>query len=232
MLLDDGLCTCFDARYHNNKHSHELELHREEQDTSCDAWMQLLEMIERCVSDGAEIFDPGAQFKSEDWSKIITLPPTIANLTRVKTLFLYGSHLVRIPPEIGDMQGLEVFDVYTSYRLHWLPFEITRCAYLRSSTISTRALYGNFKFRSPFPPLPSMACNSPPKQCSVCRSDFGVQGAIQRWISLRVATDVVPLLVHACSQHCIDRLPASAPGYVEGPHSGGLGLIQPPRIDF
>jgi hypothetical protein len=32
---------------------------------------------------------------------LLTLPPTIARLARVKRLVLYGSPLVRIPPEIG-----------------------------------------------------------------------------------------------------------------------------------
>jgi hypothetical protein len=31
------------------------------------------------------------------------------------------------------MSSLENFDPYTSYRLHWLPYEITRCPNLRSS---------------------------------------------------------------------------------------------------
>lgn len=41
---------------------------------------------------------------------------------------LYGSNLVRIPPEIGAMTSLEEFTPYTSYRLHWVPYEITRRA--------------------------------------------------------------------------------------------------------
>jgi hypothetical protein len=42
-----------------------------------------------------------------------------------------------------------------------------------------------------------------------------------------VATDVVPLLVNACSQNCIDVLPTPEEGYVPYPHSGGLDLKQP-----
>jgi hypothetical protein len=48
------------------------------------------------------------------------------------------------------MTGLEVFTPYMSYRLHWFPYEITRCPALRDSTVSTRALYGNHKLRPPF----------------------------------------------------------------------------------
>ena len=63
----------------------------------------------------------------------------------IYTMNLYGSGLVRIPPEVGEMTALEDFDPYTSYRLHWFPFEITRCPKLKDSRVSTRALYGNFK---------------------------------------------------------------------------------------
>ena len=74
-------------------------------------------------------------------------------LTAVKHLVLYGSNLVRIPPEIGAMSSLEEFTPYTSYRLHWFPYEITRCRKLSRSTVSTRALFGNYKLRPPFPRL-------------------------------------------------------------------------------
>ena len=145
----------------------------------------------------------------------------------MKKLDLYGSALVRIPPEIGEMDSLESFDAYTSYRLHWLPYEITHCKRLVESRISTRALYGNYKFRPPFPKLPQGSDALAPLTCSVCREPFGALAPIQRWISLGVATDVVPLLVHACSDRCLERLPESAGGYVRGAHSGGLGLSQP-----
>jgi hypothetical protein len=45
------------------------------------------------------------------------------------------------------------FTPYMSYRLHWSPYEITRGARLNESSVSTRALYGNHKFRPPFPRL-------------------------------------------------------------------------------
>lgn len=47
------------------------------------------------------------------------------------------------------MSALTTFDPYTSRRLHWYPYEITRCANLRDSRVSTRDLYGNFKNRLP-----------------------------------------------------------------------------------
>jgi hypothetical protein len=50
-------------------------------------------------------------------------------------------------------------------------------------------------------------------------------GQIHRaWISLRVATDVLPLLVHACSEKCIENLAKPAFGYVQRPHLGGLDI--------
>jgi hypothetical protein len=74
-------------------------------------------------------------------------------LTAVTRLVLYGMNLVRIPPEIGAMTSLEVFEPYTSHMLHWHPYELTRCVRLADSTVNTRVLYGNFKFRPPFPAL-------------------------------------------------------------------------------
>jgi hypothetical protein len=180
-----------------------------------------------------------------DRKQILTLPPTIAKLKAVQRLLLYGSHLVRIPPEIGEMTGLEEFDLYTSYGLHWYPFEITRCRSLRRSKASTRALYGNYKYRPPFPKLrpQMMSANGraePEKlslkrwktetmrKCSVCDRLFEDQRLYRVWISLRVGTDVLPLLVNACSNKCLASLPKPADKYVQVPHTGGLNVQQPP----
>src|SRR5207248_5153584 len=88
-----------------------------------------------------------------DWPQIRTLPTTIAKRKAVKHLSLYGSYLVRLPPEVGEMTSLEKFTPYTWYSLHWFPYELTRCRSLRNSAVSTRALYGNYKYRPPFPRL-------------------------------------------------------------------------------
>ena len=141
-------------------------------------------------------------------------------------------------PEIGDMENLVEFLPYTSMRLHWFPYEITRCTKLDESQVSTRALYGNFKFNPPFPrlerPLSSTSgvdlTNLAPERygapavttCSVCRTPLAQTGLHQVWISLNVGTDVLPLLVNACSPDCVARLPPAANGYVPGPHTGGL----------
>jgi hypothetical protein len=207
----------------------EVTFHSERQDTECDAWKTLLELIEDAAARGAKTFAPLRGLPLGQERKLVTLPPTIAKLKKVKAVDLYGSHLVRIPPEIGEMENLREFDPYTSRRLHWSPYEITWCRKLRRSRVSTRALYGNFKFRPPFPRLDESAVtgNDPPTRCSVCRGPIPPGGPQRVWISLRVATDVLPLLVHACSAECIRRLPRPADGYVPVPHRGGIDLEQP-----
>jgi len=143
-------CHCFDAQGQERQWQ-ELSLHAEPQDTKCEAWHRLLDLIELAARDRRTTFSPGLEFEYDMWCQIVALPPTIAKLKAVKIFTLYGSNLVRIPPEIGEMSSLEEFDPYTSYRLHWFPYEITRCSRLKRSRVSTRALYGNFKYR-PVPP--------------------------------------------------------------------------------
>ena len=218
--------TCFRPAYENTDWQ-ELELHLEEQDTRCDGWKRLVELVETTVDEGYEVLNPRAVIDWDDLERVVTLPKSIGKLKSLKGLDLYASRLSRLPPEIGDMQALEIFDPYTSMRLHWMPYEITRCKRLKRSRVSTRTLYGNYKFRPPFPRLPVMDERVIPPVCSVCRRPFKPEGPLQVWISLWVGTDVLPLLVNACSQTCIDNLPEAAPGYVPGPHMGGLDLAQP-----
>ncbi|WP_200827268.1 hypothetical protein [Thermomonospora echinospora] len=200
-------------------------------------------MIEEAADDGREVFQPLTELSPEERRQIITLPPTIAKLTAVKHLVLYGSNLVRVPPQIGAMTSLEEFSPYTSHRLHWFPYELTRCPKLVRSTVSTRSLYGNFKFRPPFPRLqpgpatldgldhtdldPGVRGATAIHKCSVCDQPIGPSGVHQVWISLRVATDVLPLLVNACSSACVQALPQPADGYVPAPHTGGSEIVQP-----
>lgn len=124
--------------------------HTEIQDTGAPGWLRLLELIEEAVADGREEFRPLPELSPEERRQIVTLPASIGRLTAVRTLVLYGSNLVRVPPEIGDMTNLEEFSPYTSRRLHWFPYEITRCGRLVNSTVSTRSIYGNYKYRPPF----------------------------------------------------------------------------------
>ncbi|MEV0899526.1 hypothetical protein [Actinoplanes sp. NPDC049802] len=140
------------------------------------------------------------------------------------------------------MSSLEVFEPYTSHRLHWYPFELTRCTQLRDSTVSTRALYGNFKHRPPFPALrpvtsiaeasfdaldPGIWGTEAVRTCSVCDQRIGQQFH-QAWISHRVGTDVLPMLVNACSSTCLDALPEPARDHVQTAHTGGPKIMQPP----
>ena len=175
---------------------------------------------------------------------MVTLPASIARLKAVRRFVLYGSWLVRIPPEIAEMESLESFEPYTSHRLHWFPYEITRCKNLKRSTVSTRSLYGNFKYRPPFPSLqpattsaaaldlahltPAVWGVEAVARCVVCGSSLTSAGLHQAWLSALVATDVLPLLVSACSEECVRKLPLGAEGYVRTPHRGGPAVQQPP----
>lgn len=202
--------------------------HTEVQDTNSDARNSLKAYIAKIRDDRSEELNPMSGIGWEKWEQIVTLPKSIATLRSVRVLSLYGSHLVRIPPEIGEMTNLEEFDPYTSRCLHWFPYEITRCKNLKRSRVSTRCLYGNYKYRPPFPKLPHSFPSLLPATCSVCGGSFSQEGIHQAWISMRVATDVLPLLVHACSENCIKNLPKPASHYVQRPHLGGLHLEQPP----
>jgi len=137
--------------------------------------------------------------------------------------------------------GRTELTVYTSYRLHWFPYELIRCPTLVDSSVSTRTLYGNYKFRPPFPalsPRPTPASNlalteldpgqwgaTSADHCSVCARPID-EDLHQVWTSLRIATDVLALLVNACSDSCVQALPTPPNGHVSGPHGGGT-LQQP-----
>jgi hypothetical protein len=221
----------------------QVRFHGERQDTSSAGWRRLLELIDEAAADGRTVFRPLVDLTAAERADLVTLPPTIAKLVQVRQLVLYGSPLVRIPPEIGAMASLEVFEPYTSYSLHWFPYELTCCAHLRDSTVSTRALYGNFKQRPPFPMLqPEGALAALPngdgldprvwgtehiRACSVCDGPIDPPRFRQVWISLRVATDVLPMLVNACSTACVTALPEPPDGYVASPHQGGRTVQQP-----
>lgn len=237
-------CSCFD--WYRPHPQARVGFHPERQDTSAPGWRHLLELVDEAADDGREEFRPLLELSPEERRQVITLPPSIARLTAVKHLVLYGSNLVRIPPEIGAMTSLEEFSPYTSYRLHWFPYEITRCRKLTRSTVSTRALFGNYKLRPPFPRLqPSLEsvadldlANLDPRRwgatavhkCSVCDREIEQNALHQVWISLRVATDVLPLLVSACSPVCVAALPSGARDHIPSPHKGGN--IEQPASDW
>lgn len=213
------------------------QFHREPQDTECDVWKRLLDHVEDVAAHQRGEFAP-LQVASTlgERRQLLTLPASIAKLTFVERLDLGGSRLVRLPAEIGEMSSLQSFDAYMSNRLHWYPYELTRCGLLERSMASTRVLYGNVKHRPQFPDLnPSAEFEDSPRAsgsdlrpCSVCRQPFLDRRAHRFWISLLVGTDVLPLLVNACSDICAHRLPLPPADYVSGPHRGGPQLRQPP----
>jgi hypothetical protein len=231
-------CDCLD-RPLSQKHCHS-----ERQDTESDGWKRLLDLIETAAADARDELAPGRDMPREAWEKdVVTLPATISKLKSVKRFDIGRSSLVRIPPQIGDMESLELFDTYSSHRLHWYPYEITHCSRLKASAVSTRALYGNFKSRLSFPQLqpalpstndldlgklsPELWGADTITTCSVCQFPLVRSGLHQVWISLEVGTDVLPLLVNACSEGCIRALPEGADNHVKTPHKGGLALKQP-----
>lgn len=219
----------------------DVSFHGDRQDTEAEGWQHLLALIDEAAADERPVFKPFVEMSGQERRQVITLPPTIAKLTAVRHLVLYGTNLVRLPPEIGAMTSLEVFEPYTSHRLHWYPYELTRCTRLRDSTVSTRVLYGNFKFRPPFPALrpvthaheadfaaldPAAWGTEAVRACSVCNGPIDHE-LHQVWISRRVGTDVLPLLVNACSTTCTTQLPEPHPGYIPTPHTGGPDIVQP-----
>ncbi|MFJ5886183.1 hypothetical protein [Kitasatospora cineracea] len=233
--------------------SRPVRFHGERQDVSAPGWLRLSELVAEAAADGREEFAPLEELTGEQRRQVVTLPAGIGALTRVRHLRLYGSDLVRIPPDIRGMRSLEEFTPYTSYRLHWFPYELARLPLLRRSTVSTRALYGNPKTRLPFPVLAEPGAAGPGAlglgaldpavwgaesvgACSVCDGPVaGVAGLRQAWISLRTSgADVLPLLVNACSSGCLDALPSPAAGCLPGPHRGrGVGgLLEAAELEL
>lgn len=179
---------------------------------------------ETAISSG-KLFEPSAQMPWEEWMKLIALPKEIETLDKVEEIRLYGSHLRRIPPEIGKMAALRNLDVYTSYSLHWLPYEIRRCKHLQDSRMSTRALFGNRKTRLPFPILSKPIAALMPSVCSICEGSFEKLEPRPVWTTQRIGTDIVPLLAHSCSRDCTNAIPDSPPRYFPRPHKGGPNVM-------
>lgn len=200
------------------------------QDRSSLAWKKLCAYVDKVAIEEREEFFPFNELGPELYSQIFTLPESISKLKKVKRINLYGSRLKRIPPEIGEMVSLEYFDSYTSYELHWFPFEIINCMNLKDSRVSTRALYGNYRNRMGFPRLfkNPVRYEGDTVKCSICKKVMTWQETNQFWVSLWIGTDVLPLLVNVCSSECESAIPAPAEDYVSYPHKGGSELKQPP----
>ncbi len=217
-------CDCFAALDDPSIPLPELSFHDDV--TPPEVAAQVEQLVALTAERGLSEFRPRQELGEALWAQVKQLPPSIGSMSRVTRMYLYGSHLVAIPREVMLLTRLVEFVPYTSYRLHWFPYELARCPALQKSTISTRALYGNYKYRPPFPRLPEPTVAS--RFCSVCDAPLEPTRLMQRWVSLRVATDVVPLLVHACSDECLGRIPEPPSGSIPHPHQGGLGS-RPPR---
>ena len=202
--------------------NNEIKVQNDSQNRESQAWRKFIKLIETAKLDEREEFNPAKELGLEIWKDIRSLPKEIGELNRVKHLMLYGSNLTRFPQEIGEMESLEEFTPYTSYGLRWFPYEITKCKKLNDSTVSTRALFGNFKNEKPFPDL----TNNPVhyfdgNKCSLCGKVETKNRFEQYWLSVRVATDVLPLLAIVCSDSCFSRLSKPEDGYHSKPHKGG-----------
>lgn len=199
------------------------------QDRNSEAWIKLCEYVEYIAKKGKKEFNPREYLGDELFAQIYTLPESIRKLKKVKRLWIYGSNLKRIPPEIGEMEALEYFDPYTSYNLHWFPYELTKCKKLKDSRVSTRAVYGNFKNRKGFPKLD----HNPVRyfgdnvKCSVCEKHCSYNEINQLWTTQRIGTDTLPFLANLCSKDCEEKIPNSPQGYIQFPHKGGADLKQP-----
>ena len=205
------------------------KLRNDVQNRNTKAWGKIVEYVEYVRENKLDEFSPREYLGDELFAQIHTLPESISKLKYVKKIWLYGSMLYRVPPEIGEMESLEYFDPYTSYKLRWFPYEITKCHLLKDSRISTRALFGNYKNRMGFPALH----NNPVRyegdilKCSICEKEMSYADTNQLWITLKVATDIVPLLVNSCSSTCEQRLPEPPKLDIPIAHKGGSGLVQP-----
>ena len=243
--MDYPKCNCFSEYYAREERLDAMEsdeeykklenapfwsesiLHVEDRSHSQRAWDIACEILAAAAKKGVKELNLGKIMDRPDFMALSTLPESIGELKDLETLILYASNISSIPREIKGCESLRSFQPYTSYRLHWLPYEIRLCRNLTDSCISTRALYGNYKMRPPFPNL--RVCqwkwHTGGDYCSIC--DSVTENLEQYWISQVVATDVVPLLISVCSKECLGMVGESAQNYVQGPHRGGLELPQP-----
>lgn len=201
------------------------------QDKNSKAWLKLCEYIEKVVEDESEQFIPSQYLSEEEYLEILTLPKSISKLKKVKKAQIYGSNIVYVPPEIGEMDSLEDFIPYTSYRLNWFPYEISKCKNLVDSCVSTRAIYGNIKNRMEFPDLSkeTIKYDSEKVSCSLCAKEMSWEETDQYWTMKWIGTDDMPLLVNTCSKECLDAVPDSREIYILRPHKGGEELAQPEK---
>ena len=209
-------CNCFadDDRTNNGTlRWRKSPLHDDIQDTTSDAWKWVCDQIETGIeTEQTELDFRGVQ--------VVTLPRSIGRLTTLRRLYLYGSYIARLPRELGLLPELTKLEPYTSYNLHYYPYELARAPQLRLTIVSTRPLYGNVKFRprSRYSHRATSRCRHVRAACAMRCSR---PGRHRYWTSRRVASDVMPLLINACSAACLANALPPAEGYVAKPHRGG-----------
>ena len=193
------------------------------------SWEIAQEIIDAHARKGSKELNLGKIMDRSDFMNLNTLPDNIGTLKDLEKLTLYGSNISSIPRAIAGCKKLQSFEPYTSYRLDWFPYEMKKCQKLAKSCISIRALYGNYKLRAPFPDLTKLRWAWLPgtDYCSICEGKS--RPTEQYWLSQRVGTDVIPLLVSVCSEDCLEKAGSGEEGYVSKPHKGGLSLVQPSR---
>jgi len=206
----------------------ESKLHVDPPFRSKRAWDIACDIIDVATHKARRELNLGKEMDRVDYMALNTLPATIGDLKNLRKLVLYGSNISSLPREIAGCENLQYLEPYTSYRLHWFPYELTRCKNLTFSCVSTRALYGNYKLRPPFPDLSLSNWRWPNgnSRCSICNSP--ANDLEQFWISKRVGTDVMPLLVSVCGSDCLHHVGPGEANYVHTPHTGGLRIKQPP----
>ena len=85
----------------------------DDQDRNSEAWIRLCNYIDKVAEKGKDEFSPLEALGQNLFSQIHTLPESISKLKKVKKVWLYSSKIKRLPPEIGQMESLEYFDVST-----------------------------------------------------------------------------------------------------------------------
>lgn len=244
------ICECFEEYYQHEENVENMDFeteeeydqlmadtafwkpkwfHNENKSRTKKAWDVVCEIIDDAEQKNTAEINLSQLMDKEDYYALNTLPETIGNLKALRKLIIYGSSISYIPREISGCENLREFVPYQSHRLHWLPYEIKRCEKLIDSTISSRALYGNYKIRSPFPNLKQQQWlwDANNDLCSVC--DEKSASLQQYWISETIGTDVVPLLVSVCGISCLSKVgDFFLKDYICYPHQGGLTILQPP----
>jgi len=165
-----------------------------------------------------------------------TLPDEISALTELQHLHMYGSKLTKVPRCIECLKNLYELDLYTSYALHYLPYEVTRCSALADSRFSIRALFGNGKTNMALPLLPDWQAASQSgvgagevyallqrcgclsleaetvmsfldwNRCSVCKRWYLHDAGSYTWSHCHIGTDTQALLAFCCSARCAKQV--------------------------